>query len=89
MQRETKKNLLNRLARVEGQVRGLKKMVEEDKYCIEVITQSSAVRSALAAVEDKLLENHLSTHVIEQMKGRQSRKATEEILSVLRKSRGK
>jgi CsoR family transcriptional regulator, copper-sensing transcriptional repressor len=87
MKKEIKRRVLNRLNRVEGQVRGLKKMVENEKYCVEIITQSSAARSALSAVEDLMLENHLSTHVMDQMKGGKHRKAADEILSVYKISR--
>lgn len=64
-------------------------MVDEEEYCVDVITQSSAVREALSSVEDLMLENHLSTHVIEQMKGKQTKKATEEILKVYRLAKKK
>ena len=64
MQRENKTNLLNRLRRVEGQVRGIARMVEEDRYCIDVLTQLQAVRSALARVESEMLKDHLG-HCIE------------------------
>ncbi len=89
MKKEIKDRLRNRLKRVEGQVRGLRKMVEEEKYCIDVITQSSAIRSALSAVEDLMLENHLSEHVIHQMKQGQSDRAVEEIISVFKKAKKK
>jgi len=89
MKKETKSNIANRLRRVEGQVRGLQKMVDEEKYCIDVITQSSAVRSALSAVEDLMLESHLSEHVVRQMKQGQEGKAIEEIISVFKKSKKK
>ena len=56
----TKDQLLGRLARVEGQVRGVKQMVEEDRYCIDVLTQISAVNSALRSVALNLLDEHLS-----------------------------
>lgn len=82
MTKEKKKNLNNRLKRIEGQIRGLQKMVEEDKYCIDVITQTSAIRSALRGVEDVLLEGHLSTCVINQVKSGKKDKAIEEILKV-------
>jgi len=85
----TKKQVQNRLRRVEGQVRGLQKMVDEEKYCIDIITQSSAVRSALSAVEDLVLENHLSEHVIHQVKQGQEKKAIGEIISVFKKSKKK
>jgi len=89
MKKEIKKNVTNRLRRVEGQVRGLQKMVDEDQYCIDIITQSSAIRSALSAVEDLMLENHLSEHVIHQMRQGQEKKAISEIISVFKKSKKK
>jgi len=82
MKLEIKKQVQNRLKRIEGQVRGLQSMIEKDTYCVDVITQTSAVRSTLSSVEDAMLKNHLSTHVVEQMKGGNSKRATEEILSV-------
>ena len=82
MNQEIKNKAINRLKKIEGQVRGLQAMVKEEKYCIDIITQSSAVKEALRSVEGLLLENHLSTHVIEQMKGGQTKKATAEVLKV-------
>lgn len=82
MKTDTKKQIQNRLRRIEGQIRGLQKMVEEDTYCVDVITQTSAVKRALSSVEDQLLEGHLSTCVIDQMKKGQEEKATKEILKV-------
>ena len=64
MKRENKTSLLNRLRRVEGQVRGIARMVEEDRYCIDVLTQLQAVRSALALVESEMLKDHLG-HCVE------------------------
>jgi len=89
MKKEIKKRVENRLKRLEGQVRGLQRMVDEDQYCIDIITQSSAIRSALSAVEDLMLENHLSEHVIHQMKQGQEKKAVGEIISVFKKSKKK
>lgn len=57
-------------------------MVEEDKYCIDVITQTSAIRNALKSVEDVLLEGHLSSCVVNQVKTGKEKKAVEEILKV-------
>ena len=82
MKKSVKKRLQRRLKIIEGQVRGLLKMVNEEAYCIDVITQTSAVRKALSSVEDAMLENHLSTHVVEQMKSGKSKKATAEMLKV-------
>jgi len=89
MQEQHKKQIQNRLKRLEGQVRGLQKMVEEDKYCVDIINQSSAVRSALSSVEDILLENHLSEHVIQQMRGSQEKKATAEIVEIFKRAKRK
>lgn len=89
MDKSIKKQVQNRLKRLEGQIRGLQKMVDEDKYCIDIITQSSAVRSALSSVEDLMLENHLAEHVIHQMTGGQEKKAITEIISVFKKTKKK
>lgn len=64
-------------------------MVKEETYCVDVITQTSAVRHALSSVEDAMLENHLSTHVVEQMKTGNQKKAIAEILSVYSLSKKK
>ena len=67
---------------IEGKIRGLQKMVEEESYCVDIITQASAIKEALSGVEDLILENHLSTHVIEQIKGGKADQAVKEILKV-------
>ena len=59
-----KENLLKRLRRIEGQVRGISRMVEEDTYCIDVLTQISAATKALHAVSLGLLEDHMSHCVV-------------------------
>ena len=64
MERENKPKLLNRLNRIEGQVRGIARMVEEDRYCIDILTQIQAVRAALAKVETEMLRDHLG-HCVE------------------------
>jgi DNA-binding FrmR family transcriptional regulator len=64
MQRDNKPTLLNRLSRIEGQVRGVARMVEEDRYCIDILTQIRAVRAALSRVETEMLKDHLG-HCIE------------------------
>lgn len=82
-----KKRALRRLKILEGQVRGLQRMVTEEVYCIDILRQSSAAREALSGVEDLLLENHLSTHLGEQMKRGHQSKAVKEILSVFQISK--
>lgn len=82
-----KNNIIRRLKLLEGQLRGLQDMVEKDTYCIDVITQTSAVKQGLSNVEDILLENHLGHCVLDQMKKGQTQKATSEVLKVYRLKR--
>ncbi len=89
MIQDTKPKLLNRLNRVEGQVRGIGRMVEEDRYCIDVLTQIRAVRAALAKVESEMLKAHLD-HCIESaiVSGDTSeqRKKASELIELLERS---
>ena len=82
-----KQKLIRRLKIIEGQVRGLQDMLAHDAYCIDVITQTSAVKQALSGVEDALMENHLSTCVVHQMKKGKEGTAVKEILKVYRLKR--
>ena len=79
--------LVRRLKIIEGQVRGLQEMVTNGTYCIDVITQTSAVKQALTSIEDILMESHLSTCAIDQVKKGQEKKAIAEILKVYRVKR--
>ena len=81
MKTDTNK-LLRRLKIIEGQVRGLQSMVESNVYCIDIITQTSAIKQALSGVEDMLLKDHLQDCVVNQIKAGKTSKATEEILHV-------
>lgn len=83
----SKTKLVRRLKIIEGQVRGLQQMIEEGTYCIDVITQTSAVKQALSRLEDVLMESHLSTCVVHQMRKGKEEKAKEEILKVYRLKR--
>lgn len=83
----SKARLIRRLKLIEGQVRGLQKMVEQDTYCIDVITQTSAVKQALSNVEDLLLENHLGHCVVHQVHSGEVRKAKAEIIKVYKLKR--
>lgn len=83
----TKQKLLRRLRIIEGQVRGLQDMLEKNAYCIDVITQSCAVKQGLTVVEDILMEGHLGSCVIHQIRNGQEDKAKEEILKVYRLKR--
>ncbi len=82
MRPEIKKKASRRLSIIQGQLKGLAKMVEEEKYCVDIITQTSAIKEALSGVEDLILENHLSTHVLQQIRGGKEQKAVAEILKV-------
>ena len=82
-----KKKLVNRLKIIEGQIRGLETMIADNAYCIAVITQTSAVKQALSSVEDALMENHLSSCVVKQIKKGKEKQAQAEILKVYRLKR--
>tara|TARA_B100000745_G_scaffold94511_1_gene59658 strand:- start:3343 stop:3537 length:195 start_codon:yes stop_codon:yes gene_type:complete len=64
-------------------------MVEEETYCVDVITQASAARQALSSVEDAMLENHLSTHVVEQVRNGDHKQVSKEILSIYKVAKRK
>lgn len=87
MQHVDNKGLLRRLKIIEGQVRGLYEMVDTGAYCIDVITQTSAVKQALSNVEDILLEGHLSTCALKQIKQGNEAKAVGEMLKVYKLKR--
>ena len=87
MEDKNKSRIVRRLRLLEGQIRGLQKMVLGDTYCIDVITQTSAVKQGLSNVEDLLLENHLSGCILDQVKSGQTKKAKEEILKVYKLKR--
>jgi len=89
MDAKVEKTAMRRLKIIEGQIRGLQKMVIEGKYCIDIITQTSAVKKALSNVEDIILEDHLSTCTIKQIKDKKESKAVKEILSVYKLSKNK
>ena len=84
---KNKQKLVRRLKIIEGQIRGLQNMIEGDIYCIDVIAQTSAVKQALSSVEDVLMENHLGTCLVHQIKKGETGKATKEILKVYKLKR--
>lgn len=87
MDEKNKAKVVRRLKLLEGQVKGLQKMVENDTYCIDVITQTSAVKQGLSNIEDILLENHLDHCVHHQMSSGQPGKAKAEVLKVYKLKR--
>lgn len=78
----SKPKLIKRLKIIEGQVRGLQEMLNSGAYCIDIITQTSAVKQALSGVENALLESHLGTCVVNQIKSGKEKNAIGEILKV-------
>ena len=89
MRQEAKSSCLKRLRRIEGQVRGLARMVEADRYCIDIVTQISAVRAALRRAEEEILEDHVGhcvEHSIASGNKREQRQKVNELISVLSRS---
>lgn len=88
MERSASEKVLKNLNRVEGQVRGIAKMVEEDRYCIDVVTQIEAARAALARIESDLLRQHLGHCVHRAMNSKnasEQEKVIEELVGVFRR----
>lgn len=81
---EEKKKLITRLNRIEGQIRGIKKMIEDDSYCIDILTQCSAAQSAFSSFSRELLSTHISGCFVRGVKEGDD-KVIEELSSVLEK----
>ncbi|MGD9714596.1 MAG: metal-sensitive transcriptional regulator [Beijerinckiaceae bacterium] len=89
MNSESKSALVKRLNRVEGQVRGITRMVEDERYCIDIVTQISAVRAALRKVERDVLQDHVShcvEHAISSGNAIDQREKIEELMEILNRS---
>jgi DNA-binding FrmR family transcriptional regulator len=80
---EEKQNLVNRLKRIEGQVRGVQKMIEEDRYCVDVLVQVSAASAALKKVGFTLLEDHTRGCVTQAITKGEGDEAIEELMKVI------
>jgi CsoR family transcriptional regulator, copper-sensing transcriptional repressor len=86
MRNDIKTSCRKRLSRIEGQVRGLARMVEDDRYCIDIVTQISAVRAALRRVEEEVLQDHVShcvEHAIASGNKTDQRKKIAELMAVV------
>jgi DNA-binding FrmR family transcriptional regulator len=86
MREEIKASSLKRLNRIEGQVRGLSRMVDEDRYCIDIVTQISAVRAALRRLEEEILRDHVGhcvEHAIASGDKTEQRRKIEELMAVV------
>jgi len=86
MSKQHKASSLKRLSRIEGQVRGLSRMVGEDRYCIDIVTQISAVRAALRRVEEEVMREHIAhcvEHAIVSGDRAEQRRKIAELMDVL------
>jgi DNA-binding FrmR family transcriptional regulator len=89
MREDIKASIQKRLGRIEGQVRGLSKMVDEDRYCIDIVTQISAVRAALRRVEEEVLRDHVAhcvEHAIASGNKTDQREKITELMAVIGRS---
>lgn len=89
MNKHAKGSCVKRLSRIEGQVRGLARMVEEDRYCVDIVTQIAAVRAALRRVEEEVLREHIShcvEHAIVSGNAAEQRQKVAELMDVLRRT---
>ena len=79
------KDLINRLNRIEGQIRGIKAMVQDDRYCTDILVQVSAVQSALNGFSGRLLSNHIKTCVVEDIKNGKEYEAVAELCDTIKR----
>ncbi|MGE0288574.1 MAG: metal-sensitive transcriptional regulator [Bradyrhizobium sp.] len=89
MRKDIKASCQKRLSRIEGQVRGLARMVEEDRYCIDIVTQIAAVRAALRRVEEEVLRDHVAhcvEHAISSGNKADQRQKITELMEVIGRS---
>jgi DNA-binding FrmR family transcriptional regulator len=89
MRKDIKAACAKRLQRIEGQVRGIARMVDEDRYCIDIVTQVSAVRAALRRLEEQILQDHVAhcvEHAIASGNKADQRKKIEELMAVIRRA---
>lgn len=82
MNHKEERKIISRLHRIQGQVVGLERMVKENKYCVDIITQSLAVQKSLESFNRSMLENHLREHVAHQFKMGKEEKAIGELLQI-------
>lgn len=90
MNTTTKAACLKRLSRIEGQVRGLARMVEDDRYCIDIVTQVAAIRAALSRVEEEILRDHMGhciKHAMTSGSAREQSAKIDELLDVFARSK--
>ncbi len=82
MRAETKTDALKRMSYIEGNFQGIRRMVEEEKYCVDILKQTFAVRRAIEKLEGKILDNHLHTCAIERIRDGRSEEVIGELLEL-------
>ncbi len=90
MKEEQREKVRNRLRRIEGQIAGIGRMIDDDRYCVDILNQTSAVIAAIRNVENIVMENHLNTCVVDAIRSgdpEEQRLKTTEIMDVLGKYR--
>lgn len=87
MKEETRRTVLARLRSVQGHLRGVEKMVEEDKYCVDVLQQTFAIEKALAKIDEMVLEGHLQTCVADSFRGGRAERTIGELVDIFRTAR--
>ena len=83
MKKDYKKQILNRMNYISGHLEGVKKMIKEDKYCVDIILQNEAIISALKKVNEMVLENHLNTCVTTAIKSKSQKERKKKIKELL------
>jgi CsoR family transcriptional regulator, copper-sensing transcriptional repressor len=80
---QVKKDSLNRMKKIEGQIRGVSKMIEEEKYCVDILNQIAAVKSALDGVARKVLKRHVESCVADAILKKQGEEKIEELMNTI------
>ena len=81
-----KKNLETRLNRVAGQINGIRRMIDEDRYCVDILTQTAAITAAIRTIEGIIMKNHLNTCVADAMRSQdveEQREKVDEVMTVI------
>lgn len=88
MKEDTRKDVVARLRSIQGHLRGVEKMVAEDKYCVDVLRQTMAIEKAMQRIDELILEGHLETCVADSFREGRSKNTVAELVDIFRTSRG-
>lgn len=87
MEKDIKKRAVHRINIIAGQVDGIKKMIENEEYCVNIINQSNAVQNSLQSLNALILENHLKTHILEQVARGDTKNSVKELMGIFKLSK--